>query len=68
MVAFNKIAGLMAAAFAAGAVANPMGWPKTGKDLHVRVYRYESNDCTGPTQGEKFPEGESTLLDHFRQT
>ncbi|KAI7370545.1 hypothetical protein KC336_g20881 [Hortaea werneckii] len=59
MVAFNKITGLMVAAFAAGVVANPMGWPKFGKDLHVRVYRYESNDCTGPFQGDKFPE------DHF---
>ena len=59
MVAFNKITGLMVAAFAAGTVANPMGWPKFGKDLHVRVYRYESKDCTGPYQGEGFPKGES---------
>ncbi|KAI7220684.1 hypothetical protein KC333_g2197 [Hortaea werneckii] len=68
MVAFNKITGLMVAAFAAGVVANPMGWPKIGKDLHVRVYRYESNDCTGPTQGEKFPEDLDSECKSFKKT
>lgn len=26
------------------------------KQLHVRVWRYESSDCSGPFQGTKLPE------------